>query len=246
MKVLRSLSVVAALLTFTIVPALADWDLGDGHKMHYPQLPDPFGMDVSFRYPQVLADDWQCSQTGPVSDVHIWFSAYQDAVPQINVVHVGIWSDIPADPTGGYSRPGELLWHQSFTPNQFTWRYAGSGEQGWYVPENGNYQPFDHNNFYQLNIVEIPDPFVQTAGTIYWLSVSVQANTALGWKTSASPQFNDTAVWGILATPQWWQPVYDPRVPGTAYPLDLAFVITPEPGTLLLLVPVAALLLRRR
>ena len=28
--------------------ALADWDEGDDHKMHWPQLPDPQGWDVAF------------------------------------------------------------------------------------------------------------------------------------------------------------------------------------------------------
>jgi len=27
-------------------PVRADWDPGDGHKMHFPQLPDPEGWDV--------------------------------------------------------------------------------------------------------------------------------------------------------------------------------------------------------
>lgn len=27
-------------------PALADWQPGDGHKMHFPQLPDEDGWDV--------------------------------------------------------------------------------------------------------------------------------------------------------------------------------------------------------
>lgn len=28
------------------VPALADWNPGDGHKMHFPQLPDEDGWNV--------------------------------------------------------------------------------------------------------------------------------------------------------------------------------------------------------
>ncbi len=34
-------------LVLLIAPAaIADWDPGDGHKMHYPQMPDPNGWDV--------------------------------------------------------------------------------------------------------------------------------------------------------------------------------------------------------
>ncbi len=46
----------------------------DGHKMHFPQLPDEDGWDVNATQPQVLADDWTCSQTGWVKDIHFWGS----------------------------------------------------------------------------------------------------------------------------------------------------------------------------
>ena len=41
----------------------ADWDEGDGHKMHWPQLLDlsPNGIDVDV-YWVPLADDWNCSE----------------------------------------------------------------------------------------------------------------------------------------------------------------------------------------
>lgn len=37
--------------------ALADWDITDGHKMHFPQLPDETGWAVNATQPLVLADD---------------------------------------------------------------------------------------------------------------------------------------------------------------------------------------------
>lgn len=238
--------ILCALSTLVLAApaALADWDVGDPHKMHYPQLPDPFGIDVSFRSPQVLADDWQCSETGPVSDVHFWFSALEDAEPVILNVHLSIHSNIPAGEGTNYSRPGDLLWQGDFGPGDVTWRPAGTGQQGWYVPENGFYRPFDHNRFYQLNIVDLPNPFIQQQGEVYWLDISISSQTPLGWKTSISPQFMDTSVWGILPTPDW-QPVYDPRV-SVPQNLDLAFVITPEPASLVLVAVGAASLLRRR
>jgi hypothetical protein len=233
-------------LAWVSMPARADWNEGDPQKMHYPQLPDPNGIDVSFRSPEALADDWQCSWTGPVNDVHFWFSALNDSQFAINNVHVSIHSDIPQSPTNLYSRPGEVLWSRDFAADEVTWRLAGQGDQGWYVPENGFYNPHDHTNFYQMNIQDIVDPFVQTLGQIYWLDLSVSASTALGWKTSRSPQFNDSAVWGNLPSPSW-EPVYDPRNSGfVVTPLDLAFVITPEPGSLALLGVLGLLSLRRR
>ncbi|MCJ7578787.1 MAG: hypothetical protein MUO91_10085, partial [candidate division Zixibacteria bacterium] len=52
------------------------------HKMHFPQLPDLEGWDVYAVYPKTLADDWKCSATGPVTDIHFW----------------GSWKDIDGDP----------------------------------------------------------------------------------------------------------------------------------------------------
>lgn len=235
---------VAAVLAVT--PVMADWNVGDPHKMHYPQLPDPMGIDVSFRSPEVLADDWQCTWTGPVSDIHFWFSALNDSQFDIFNVHISIHSNIPATPQVPFSKPGELLWQRDFGPNDVTWRWAGEGPQGWYVPENGYFNPVDHFNYYQMNIEDIVDPFVQTMDEIYWLDISISSSTALGWKSSISPQFMDTAVWGILPNPVW-QPVYDPRDPGfVVVPLDLAFVITPEPGTLALFGILGLVALRRR
>ena len=36
----------------------ADWILEDGHKMHYPQLPDPDGWDVNICVDNIW-DDWR-------------------------------------------------------------------------------------------------------------------------------------------------------------------------------------------
>ena len=42
MRTLLAFSCVALLAG----PALADWEPADGHKMHFPQLPDEDGWDV--------------------------------------------------------------------------------------------------------------------------------------------------------------------------------------------------------
>ncbi len=70
--------------------------------MHYPQLPDPGGWDVVFS--TWLADDWQCTETGPVSDIHFWVSWKNDFPGAINRVSVKIYSNDPCGP-GGYSDP---------------------------------------------------------------------------------------------------------------------------------------------
>jgi hypothetical protein len=50
------------------------------HKMHYPQLPDPGGWDVnatgnvSLPNSIMLADDFRCTETGYIDDMHFWGS----------------------------------------------------------------------------------------------------------------------------------------------------------------------------
>ena len=64
--------------------AWADWDPGDPFKMHFPQLPDLTvdGLDVMAGpalhplippggpFERFLADDWQCTESGPVTGLH--------------------------------------------------------------------------------------------------------------------------------------------------------------------------------
>ena len=133
--------VVVSLMVFVAGSARADWDPGDGHKMHYPQLPDPYGWDVLATYPKVLADDWLCTETGPVSDIHLWGSWEGDQPENIEEVGVAIFDNISAGEGGiSYSRPGNMLWSTGFGPDQFTLRPYGDGEQGWYDP----YRPYEH------------------------------------------------------------------------------------------------------
>lgn len=56
-------------------PALGEWSPGDGCKMHFPQLPDLSGWDISL---DLIADDWTCTQTGPIAEVDLWISWKDD------------------------------------------------------------------------------------------------------------------------------------------------------------------------
>jgi len=251
MKTARFLAASALIALWTLCPpAAGDWDPGDPHKMHFPQLPDPEGWDVDFTYPQFLADDWLCTETGPVTDVHFWFSFEQDIVVPIETIHLSVHNNIPAQP-GGFSRPGDLLWERDFpigTPG-VTIRPYGTGSQGWFEPKSGLFRRPDHFQFFQANIEEIIDPFIQDFGTIYWLDISVLlapgTSAKVGWKTSRD-HFEDDAVWAHFdpAFPPDWRELRDPL---TGESLDMAFVITPEPTSLalLLLGGLAALRIRR-
>jgi PEP-CTERM motif len=245
-------TLIATLAVALLAPsfAAADWFPGDGNKMHFPQLPDPNGWDIEiFTSQHEVADDWQCTQTGPVSDIHFWYSVAQDGGTQIGSVTATIYKDVPAD-TGPvplpYSTPGDQVWSRTFDASQFTVIDPyGTGAQGFADPQQGlpaGWGQNDHQTFQQLNIVDIVDPFIQQEGTIYWLGLYVDwlgIQSPVGWKTSQD-HFMDDAV---FLNNGRWEELIDPF---TGQSLDMAFVITPEPATLTLLALGAVAVLRRR
>ncbi|MHC4499384.1 MAG: DUF7901 domain-containing protein, partial [Planctomycetota bacterium] len=200
---------------------LGDWDEGDGHKMHYPQLPKPGGFDVAFNQGR-LADDWECSETGPVTDIHFWVSWQMDEVWPIEGFGARIWSDNPMG-INGWSEPNELLWERDFIVGEFTVRDMPDDLQGWFDPISGFFEPVDHTTWQQINVVDIQDPFDQNEGEIYWLEIDMWGAPNCGWKQSGEPQFRDDAV-------MWYSYWLELRDPETDESVDLAFVITSEPN----------------
>ena len=123
LRVAAAASLLALALAGTA--AHADWNPGQSYKMHFPQLPDPVGFDVKFNSPMTLADDWQCSETGPVQDIHFWFSARGDWLNlqnpldvQITNIRVSIHEDVPVGPNNLFSHPGRLLWQRDYNVGQ--------------------------------------------------------------------------------------------------------------------------------
>jgi hypothetical protein len=231
---IRRLLILILLLGLAPV-ATADWDPGDPFKMHFPQMPDPFGWDVNTTFPKVLADDWLCTETGPVSDIHFWGSWRDDFVVPIQSIHLSIHSNIQEGPNG-WSIPGELLWQVDLQPGMWTERFWGEGVQGWYDPNTGEVLPENHFGIYQYNVF-LPEPlwFFQEEGQIYWLDISVtpeDPGAQWGWKTSLD-HFEDDAVWADfpIEGPEDWIELRDPI---TGESLDMAFVITPAPGAVML------------
>ena len=210
--------------------------------------------------PNTIADDFQCTQSGPITDVHFWASAegdygypYPDTgdgligttvlePPDISVlVHLSIHSDIP-DPDGEgplYSMPGDLLWYWD-TLDATVVPVPIPGVQGWYNPLEGPPLPENHQFYFQVNI-DIPeaDAYYQTVETIYWLDVQVTVTATDPLNQLPLPQFGwktsldhwtDDAVY--MDVQGLWQELRDPI---TGESLDMAFVITPEPTTVAVL-----------
>ena len=101
-----------------------DWLAGGPHKMHWPQLPDlsPAGIDVS-GMGTVLADDFMCTASGPISRIHFWGSFADDVLPTRGadalLFEVSIYLNVPAqqkraepaghDPLDADLRAGRIL-----------------------------------------------------------------------------------------------------------------------------------------
>lgn len=238
MRVGKVIFVIAATLCLTTM-VCGDWNEGESYKMHYPQLPKSGGWDVEFGA-SMLGDDWKCTESGDVRDIHLWVSWMQNRIQPIGAMTVSIYSDVPAAPgTINFSHPGELLWKQTFTDGQIIVRQMPLNLQGWYDPSTGEYGRNDHTMWQQINLI-IDKPFYQRAGTIYWLVVDFGNLPFIGWKESVE-HFNDDAVW--MSSTGAWKELRDPT---TGASLDLSFVITPEPTTIAIFAAGGFFIRRRR
>jgi len=216
------------------------WQEGDPYKMHWPQLPDQTstGMDVVM-YPNTIADDFLCTESGPIRDIHFWASFADDCLPAGGVESVSftvdIYEDIPASESTPFSHPGKLLWNDYINPDEYTVNQLPEAPQGWFDPDTGTYQPSGNTAVYQYNFC--PDEtFVQEEGTIYWLQIKpiywfqypspLVPDFLVGWKTSPTAQhWNDDAVW--LDPNLGWLPLQYPQEHVLAgKSVDLAFVIS--------------------
>ena len=247
-RAIRLVAMVAGFLLL-IGSAFGDWNVGDPYKMVHPQLPNTNGWDVS-PHDQggaftELADDWICSQTGPVSDIHLWYSWNNDVAHTFDV-EVNICTNFNA---GGFNQPGDSVWSGLFSSGQFSTRIYATGNQGWYVPNTNltlGWLPNNHTNAWQLNIENIQSPFIQQQGNTYWLVVELTGpnSTTIGWKTSIDTN-GASAVWLDTSSAVYvWRKLADQ----SNHQMDLAFIITPEPSTFLLVAlgAVALIALRGR
>jgi uncharacterized repeat protein (TIGR01451 family) len=241
----KIISILVCMLLITISMAMigttvADWEPGDGHKMHFPQLPDPYGWDVYAtagldQYPQVsVADDFKCSETGYIRDIHFWGSWRMGIVGEILYFVITLSEDIPANPPQiPYSRPGETLKEWTIYEWEESPPIDPPGMQGWYEPHNNYWKENDHHDYYQYNVdLDENEWYMQQKDKIYWLGISAVvvdienpvSQPFWGWKTSDTSQYPepyagmhyiDDAVWGYWYQLDWQEilepPVLEPK-----------------------------------
>jgi hypothetical protein len=194
----------------------------------------PEGVDVSLGTP--LADDFVCTQSGPITDVHFWASFLNDLLPAGGpgslTLTLTIYEDVPVGPGNPYSHPGKPLWGQTFAPGQYQAANNFTSQEWWHDPAVSAWIPNADTNMYQFDFYIDPgEAFRQVEGTIYWLGVSNNAaggaNFSFGWKTTYRPSFNDDACWLDVNAGWVWRELYygdgHPRAPES---IDLAFALS--------------------
>jgi hypothetical protein len=245
---MNKLLLIAAVLVVCVapMPAPADWNPGDPSK--YEQLPDPNGWDVAASG-SFVADDFLCTETGYITQVHFWGSWKGDSVGVISNIRVEFWRNDPGA-TEGFSHPSTPAWGDDFGPSEFSERPYDTGDQGWYDPVSGEFTPDnerpDHLSIYQYNIDMSNEPLLfkqegtAAAPALYWLLIKVtllnDEQFDFGWKTAIDQHYDDAVYDAAAEWPPDWHELIDPRFATAAVSLDLAFVLNgvaiPEPSVL--------------
>jgi hypothetical protein len=202
----------------------------NGSIVKWSQPPDmQFGVNIqSTEVEPIVADDWQCLDPRPVTDVHFWGSYIgweknnpKPALtpPGVAAFKIRIYKDIPVGPDNSYSHPGELLYEEEI--QTFKEEYVDS------IPHSN--KTFEHKFYYSL---DLPEPFEQQEGTIYWISIAAimpaDSQYPWGWETSTR-HWNDNACrywfynnyWVEITPdmlPSWYQEQYET--------VDMAFELT--------------------
>ena len=251
MEKLKVLMLAMTMVLLFSAVALCDWNPEDPAK--WIQMPDltETGIDICVDDtgdigPRTIGDDFQCTETGPITDVHLWGSWLNDDKGQITAIHLSFYTDDPVgdggtDPDNEYSKPDVLKWERWFDSSQFVersyYKLTDGVYEGWWDPREGasGYIPDGDTEVWQINIDILEEPFFIQEGTpdepvIYWLVVQVKIDqsiegTSFGWKTRdrEDGHFMDDAVWMGFD----WVELRYPQ--GHLYyrdSIDMAFVIT--------------------
>ncbi len=193
------------------------------------------------------ADNFRCIGDMPVTSVH-WWGSYQswrgDAAPSVrpDSWRIAFWSNAPADNRYSFSRPDELLWVVSVTPDRVQEEMAGVDE----FPQ----KPSDTAFQYVLNLksTEYFDQGRYVANTrdrVFWISITAVYTGSpgptypWGWKTRPRPwadgavtaQFrSDDIRAGFVLDSTTVQPIANSLLCGRLEAYDMAFELDTDPA----------------
>jgi len=250
MRVSAITLIVPVLLSLAAASALADWP----HEVKWDQLePESnygFLSYISSQEQALVADDFQCAETGWITDIEFSGATYlgNDTLGSFRIT---LWSDVPAT-TLDESHPGQLLRELNLgkaDPNDPL-------RLGWQCVVPGQYK------------IDIPSSewLLQEEGTIYWIGIQGVVTDDANWfgwdfRDVNASTWGDDAVVASDLYPAWthlaWTTGGMPTVYTGKFPTyllksaDMCFKLTgivPEPATGALVALGAAVLaaLRRR
>jgi hypothetical protein len=228
----------------------ADWDPGDP-ALYYqtPAQSDAWSVIADWgNFPSPpsdiyrVADDWTAAQTSAITGISFWAGWKNDCIGQTTEIYVRIFDNDASTP--GFSKPGQCVWNRIFYIGEFTHRDA-LWVQSWYEPQSDYWLANDHRHICQYNIPVISSPFTQQSGLTYWMMITTNVQGGdLGWNNAQTVTGSSAVYWNNNISD--WSPLMTPSdCQNPQSPLDLSFVLVPEPASLLLLA-FGGLLLRRR
>jgi len=193
----------------------------------------------------LLADDFECTSSNRITEIHLWTSWRFDDVPddfKPLAFRLSIWSDNPSNESVAYSTPSNLLWEKAFSYDEYQEsEYAELQDYEWWWDPNDTHtppEPHGDRKIWQFNFFIDPVEAHLQTGTVenpvtYWLGVEVfypDPSFRLGWKTSTD-HWNDDAVYRDILEPlnPWKELRYPEEHPWRYESIDLAFVIGTMP-----------------
>ena len=236
--------------------AVSKWFIKYSQKPEEPEPGKILGWDEVSLYGQppypMMADDWECADNRPVTDIHWWgsFKGWtQPHLPPIlpSAFHIAIWTDVKAGADWPFSHPGQMIWEN--TCHTAVWNFAGYDidprcEDPQYPCEK-NETCFQWAQFLSQDEWFRQKPMEDGVPNVYWLSIAAiyPPNTDFaspdfypwGWKARRhffnddAIRITDTAGWPPVIGVVWTggTPVEFPE--GMSW--DLAFELTTnEPG----------------
>jgi hypothetical protein len=235
--------------------AAAQLPPADGYKVEFTtdvstwDSYDDEGPEARVKW-DMVADDFRCLGTMPVTSVH-WWGSYLgwEGSDQPEVLpegwHIGFWSNIPEGADADYSHPGRLLWQVKVPAERVQVEHVGED----YFPDVAPESCFQYylkfaaevirdERFWQYEFLD------ETADDTFWISItalypfgSPPVDHPWGWKTRPWSWMDDAVTISLADEPNE-STVLDPRTdPNVVKPIeyegesyDVAFELDTDPN----------------